>query len=95
VTWERVIKDEDFVVVNPNWFCNEVMGCLFTLHGDVQKAEWKQVFQDGFGNIEDIQNLIKLSLKKIIRDGTNIANDIPKYLVCLYLSTPTVTNWKK
>jgi hypothetical protein len=78
-------KDEDFVVVNPNWFCNEVMGRLITLHGDVEKAGWKQIFQDGFGNIEDIQNLIKRSLKKIIHDGTNIASDIPKYLVRLML----------
>ncbi|CAK9869218.1 unnamed protein product [Sphagnum jensenii] len=78
-------KDEDFVVVNPNWFCNEVMGRLITLHGDVKKAGWKQIFQDGHGNIEDIQNLIKISLKKIICDRTNIANDIPKYLVCLML----------
>jgi hypothetical protein len=78
-------KDEDFVVVNPNWFCNEVMGHLITLHGDVEKAGWKQNFQDGFGNIEDIQNLIKRSLKKIIHDGTNIASDIPKYLVRLML----------
>jgi hypothetical protein len=78
-------KDEDFVVVNPNWFCNEMMGHLITLHGDVEKAGWKQIFQDGFGNIEDIQNLIKRSLKKIIRDGTNIAIDIPKYLVHLML----------
>jgi hypothetical protein len=30
-------KDEDFVVMNPNWFCNEVMGHLITLHGDVEK----------------------------------------------------------
>jgi hypothetical protein len=78
-------KDEDFVVVNPNWFCNEVMGRLITLHGDVEKAGWKQIFEDGFGNMEDIQNLIKRPLKKIIRDGTNIAIDIPKYLVRLML----------
>jgi len=78
-------KDEDFVVVNPNWFCNEVMGHLITLHGDVEKVGWKQIFQDGFSNIEDIQNLIKRSLKKIIRDGTNNAIDIPKYLVRLML----------
>jgi len=32
-------KDEDFVVVNPNWFCNEVMGYLITLHGDVEKPD--------------------------------------------------------
>ncbi len=80
------LKDEDFVVVNPNWFCNEVVGRLVTLHGDVERAGWKQIFQNGFGNIEDIQNLIKVSLKKIIRDRTNIANDIPKYLVCLMLN---------
>ncbi len=78
-------KDEDFVVVNPNWFCNEVMGHLITLHGDVEKAGWKQIFQHGFGNIEDIQSLIQRSLKKITHDGTNIANDIPKYLVRLML----------
>ncbi len=78
-------KDEDFVVVNPNWFCNEVMGHLITLHGDVEKAGWKQIFQDGLGNIEDIQNLIKRSLKKIIHEGTNVAIDIPKYLVRLML----------
>jgi hypothetical protein len=78
-------KDEDFVVVNPNWFCNKVMGGLITLHGDVEKVGWKEIFQDGFGNIEDIQNLIKQSLKTIICDGTNIASDIPKYLVYLML----------
>jgi hypothetical protein len=48
-------KDEDFMVVNPNRFCNEVMGHLITLHGDVEKAGWKQIFQHGFGNIENIQ----------------------------------------
>jgi hypothetical protein len=83
-------KDEDFVVVNPNWFCNEVMGRLITLHGDVEKVGWKQIFQDGFGNIDDIHNLIKFSLKKIIRDGTNIAIDIPKYLVRLMLKMDLV-----
>jgi GTPase SAR1 family protein len=77
-------KDEDFLVVNPNWFCNEVMGHLIMLHGDVEKAGWKQIFQDGFGNIEDIQNLIKLSLK-ITYDGTSIGVDIAKYLIRLML----------
>ncbi len=73
-------KDEDFMVVNPNWFCNEVMGHLITLHGNVEKIRWKQIFQDGFGNIEDIQNLIKLSLRNIILDGQALQLICPNIL---------------
>jgi hypothetical protein len=76
-------KDEDFVVVNPNWFCNEVMGHLITLHGDVEKAGRKQIFQDGFGEMEDIQRLLKLSLKKITHKCVGDTINIPKYLVHL------------
>jgi hypothetical protein len=41
-------KNEDFVVMSPNWFCNEMMGCLITLHGDVEKNQLEANFSRWF-----------------------------------------------
>jgi len=76
-------KDEDFVVMNPNWFCHEVMGHFITLDGDVEIAGWKQIFQDGFGEMEDIQHLLKLFLKNITYKYVGNTINIPKYVVHL------------
>jgi hypothetical protein len=42
-------KEEDFVVVNPSWFCHKVMGHLIKLQGHVEKVNLKATFQDGWG----------------------------------------------
>jgi hypothetical protein len=59
------------------------MGHLITFHSDVEKVVWKQFFQDGFGGMEDIQHLFKLSLKKITHKCVGDIMNIPKYLVHL------------
>jgi hypothetical protein len=39
-------KEEDFVVVNPSWFCHDVMGHLIKLQGHVEKFNLKTTFED-------------------------------------------------
>ncbi|KAH9544644.1 hypothetical protein CY35_12G005200, partial [Sphagnum magellanicum] len=38
-------KEEDFVVVNPSWFCHDVMGHLIKLRGHVEKVNLKTTFR--------------------------------------------------
>ncbi len=92
-------KDEDFVVVNPNWFCHEVMSHLIKLRGHVEKANLTATFQDGWGQIGEIEHLLDLLLKDIIHSRVGNTTNIPKYLVHLmvkmdlaYERDPQVTN---
>ncbi|CAK9198095.1 unnamed protein product [Sphagnum troendelagicum] len=92
-------KDEDFVVVNPSWFCHEVMGHLIKLRGHVEKANLTATFQDGWGQIGEIEHLLNLSLKDIVHSRVGNTTNIPKYLVRLmvkmdlaYEKEPQVTN---
>ncbi len=56
----------------------------------LKKIDWKQISQDGFGEMEDIQHLLKLDLKKIIHKCVGDTINIPKYLVHLMKNI-----WKK
>jgi hypothetical protein len=76
-------KDEDFVVVNPSWFCHEVMGHLIKLRGHVEKVNLTATFQDGWGRIGEIEHLLDLSLKDIAHNQVGNTINIPKYLVRL------------
>jgi hypothetical protein len=76
-------KEEDFVVVNPSWFCHEVMGHLIKLRGHVEKANLTATFQDGWGSIGEIEHLLNLSLKDIVQSRMGNTINIPKYLVRL------------
>jgi uncharacterized short protein YbdD (DUF466 family) len=76
-------KDEDFVVVNPSWFCHEVMGHLIKLRGHVEKVNMQATFQDGWGGIGEIEHLLNLSLKDIVHTHMGNRINIPKYLVHL------------
>ncbi|KAH9532569.1 hypothetical protein CY35_18G004800 [Sphagnum magellanicum] len=56
-------KDEDFVVVNPHWFCHQVMGHLIELRRHVEKLELTTTFHDGFMMMDQIESLLKSSFK--------------------------------
>jgi hypothetical protein len=76
-------KDKDFVVVNPSWFCHEVMGHLIKLRGHVEKVNMTATFQDGWGSIREIEHLLDLSLKDIVHSQVGNTINISKYLVHL------------
>jgi GTPase SAR1 family protein len=56
-------EDEDFVVLNLNWFCHKVMGHLIKLLGHVEKANLAKTFLNGFGEMEHLEILLESSLK--------------------------------
>jgi hypothetical protein len=76
-------KEEDFVVVNPSWFCHEVMGHLIKLQRHVEKVNLHATFRDGWGGIREIEHLLHLSLKDIIHTCVGNTIKISKYLVHL------------
>ncbi|CAM6039827.1 unnamed protein product, partial [Sphagnum compactum] len=76
-------KEEDFVVVNPSWFCNEVMGHLIKLQGHVEKFNLNATFEDGWGGIGEIEHLLNLSLKDIVHSRVGNRSNISKHLVHL------------
>jgi uncharacterized short protein YbdD (DUF466 family) len=76
-------KEEDFVVVNVNWFCHEVMGHLIKLRRHVEKVNLQATFQDGWGGIGEIEHLLNLSLKDIVHTRVGNTINISKYLVHL------------
>jgi hypothetical protein len=76
-------KEEDFVVVNPSWFCHEVMGHLIKLRGHVEKVNLKETFKYGWGGIREIEHLLNLSLKDIVHSRVGNTTNISKYLVHL------------
>jgi len=76
-------KDEDFVVVNPSWFCHEVMGHLIKLRGQVEKVNLTTTFKNGWGPIGEIEHLLNLLLKDIVHRRMGNTTNIAKYLVRL------------
>jgi hypothetical protein len=56
-------KDEDFVVVNPHWFCHQVMGHLIELRRPVEELELTTTFHDGFMTMDQIESLLKSFFK--------------------------------
>jgi hypothetical protein len=78
-------KEENFVVLNPSWFCHEVMGHLIKLRGYVEKVKLEATFQDGWGRIGEIKHLLNLSLKDTVHSGVGNTTNILKYLVHLML----------
>ncbi|CAM6015587.1 unnamed protein product [Sphagnum balticum] len=68
-------KDEDFVVVNPHWFCHQVMGHLIELRRHVEKLELTTTFPGGFMTMAQIESLLKSSFKNATQwVGINEAN---------------------
>ncbi|KAH9567141.1 hypothetical protein CY35_03G015600 [Sphagnum magellanicum] len=76
-------KNEDFVVLNLNWFCHKVMGHLIKLRGHVESTNLAKTFPNGFGEMEHLEILLGSSLK----DTANLVDlkkdEILNYLVRL------------
>jgi hypothetical protein len=56
-------KDEDFVVVNPHWFCHQVMGHLIELRKHAEESQLTTTIHGGLITVSRIESLLKLSLK--------------------------------
>jgi len=56
-------KNEDFVVVNPHWFCHQVMGHLIELRKHVEESQLTTTIHDGLITVSRVESLLKLSLK--------------------------------
>jgi hypothetical protein len=56
-------KDQDFVVVNPHWFCHQVMGHLIELRRHVEEFKLTTTSHDGFMTVGRIESLLKSSFK--------------------------------
>ncbi|KAH9567131.1 hypothetical protein CY35_03G015000 [Sphagnum magellanicum] len=76
-------KNEDFVVLNLNWFCQKVMGHLIKLRGYVENANLAKTFPNGFGEMEHLEILLELSLKDIANLVGLKKDEILNYLVRL------------
>ncbi|CAM6049456.1 unnamed protein product [Sphagnum compactum] len=76
-------KNEDFVVLNLNWFCHKMMGHLIKLRGHVESTNLAKTFPNGFGEMEHLEILLGSSLK----DTANLVglkkDEILNYLVRL------------
>jgi hypothetical protein len=56
-------KDEDFVVVNPHWFCHQVMGHLIELRRPAEELKLTTTIHGGLITVGLIEYLLKKSLK--------------------------------
>jgi hypothetical protein len=56
-------KDEDFVVVNPHWFCHQVMGHLIELQRHAKELQLTTTIHGGLITVSRVESLLKLSLK--------------------------------
>ncbi|KAH9534140.1 hypothetical protein CY35_18G090500 [Sphagnum magellanicum] len=56
-------KDEDFVVVNPHWFCHQVMGHLINLRRPMEEFQLTTTIHGGLITVDQVEYLLKKSLK--------------------------------
>ncbi len=76
-------KNENFVVLNLNWFCHKVMGHLIKLQGHVEITNLAKTFPNGFGEMEHLEILLESSLKDIVNLVGAKKDEILNYLVRL------------
>ncbi|KAH9567132.1 hypothetical protein CY35_03G015100 [Sphagnum magellanicum] len=76
-------KNEDFVVLDLNWFCHKVMGHLIKLRGHVESTNLAKTFPNGFGEMEHLEILLGSSLKDIANLVGLKKDEILNYLVHL------------
>jgi hypothetical protein len=76
-------KNEDFVVLNLNWFCHKVMGHLIKLRGHVESTNLAETFLNGFGEMEHLELLSRSSLQNAVNLVGLKNDDILNYLVRL------------
>ncbi len=56
-------KDTDFVVVNPHWFCHQVMGHLIELRRPMEEFQLTTTIHGGLITVDRVEYLFKKSLK--------------------------------
>jgi hypothetical protein len=56
-------KDEDFVVVNPHWFCHQVMGYLIELRRHMEEFQLTMTIHGGLITVDQVEYFLKKSLK--------------------------------
>jgi GTPase SAR1 family protein len=76
-------KNEDFVVLNLNWFCHKVMGHLIKLRGHVENANLAKTFPNDFREMEHLEILLGSSLKDVPNFVGLKKDEILNYLVRL------------
>jgi hypothetical protein len=76
-------KNENFIVLNLNWFCDKVMGHLIKLQGHVESTNLANTFPNGFGEMEHLEILLESSLKDVINLVGAKKDEILNYLVRL------------
>jgi GTPase SAR1 family protein len=76
-------KNENFVVLNLNWFCHKIMGHLIKLRGHVESMNLAKTFLNGFGKMEDFEILLGSSLKTTADLVGQKKDEILNYLVRL------------
>ncbi|CAM6032727.1 unnamed protein product [Sphagnum compactum] len=76
-------KNEDFVVLNLNWFCHKMMGHLIKLRGHVESTNLAKTFPNGFGEMEHLEILLGSSLKATANLVGLKKDEILHYLVRL------------
>ncbi|CAM6015575.1 unnamed protein product [Sphagnum balticum] len=71
-------KDQDFVVVNPHWFCHQVMGHLIKLRRHVEESQLTTTIHGGLITVSRVEALLKKSLKNATHwVGMNEVNVFP------------------
>ncbi len=82
-------KDEDFVVVNPHWFCHQVMGHLIELRKHVEELQLITI-HGGLITMGRIEYLLKLSLKNATHwvgmDEVNILQHLIQLMIKMDLA---------
>jgi hypothetical protein len=71
-------KDEDFVVVNPHWFCHQVMGHLIELRRHAEESKLTTTINGGLITVGQVEALLNKSLKNATHPvGMNKVNVFP------------------
>jgi hypothetical protein len=78
-------KHEDFVVVNPHWFCHQVMGHLIELRKVAEEFELTTTIHHGLITLGVVECLLKKSLKNAIHwvgmDEVNVFRNIIQLMI--------------
>jgi hypothetical protein len=83
-------KDEDFVVVNPHWFCHQVMGHLIELRRPVEEFELTTRIHGGLITVGSVEYLLKKSLRNATHwvgmDEVNVFHNLIQLMIKMDLA---------
>jgi hypothetical protein len=83
-------KDEDFVVVNPHWFCHQVMGHLIELRRPAEEFGLTTRIHGGLITVGSVEYLLKKSLKNATHwvgmDEVNVFHNLIQLMIKMDLA---------